>query len=189
MNKFNKIMLTVLILGIFFVSSAFAQEYADQSWQTEQPQAVQPTQPTQTSQPQAVQQRQQTWRKTDLQGIYIEYLRQEGYVPVVDVDGDIQFKASGDNYFIIIDENDLQFFQIYMGFNLGSTPLENAMNAANYTNRHSKVAKVSISSSGRVANITAELLLEDPRGFKPVFARALSLIRNAENIFLTQLKR
>jgi len=190
MNKFGKIMLTVLILGIFFVFSAFAQDYEEQTW-TEQPQAsqplAQPAQPTQAQPP--VQQRQPGWGKVELQNIYIDYLRQEGYVPAVDADGDIQFKVSGENYFIIIDENDLQFFQIYMGFSLGSTPLEDAMNAANYSNRHSKVAKVSISSNGIVANITAELLLEDPRGFKPVLSRALSLIRNAENIFLTQLRQ
>jgi len=158
MSKIGKITLAVLILGVFFVFPAVAQ------------------------------QGQIGWAKADLQSIYIEHLRQEGYVPTVDVDGDIQFKVSGDNYFIIIDDKDLQFFQIYLGFSLGAVSLENALSAANYTNRHSKVAKVSISSDGRVANITAELLVEDPRGFKPVLSRALSLIRNAENIFLVQLK-
>ncbi|MCL2758603.1 MAG: hypothetical protein FWD22_00090 [Treponema sp.] len=131
---------------------------------------------------------QQEWTRADLQSIYMEYLRQEGYFPSIDIDGDIQFKVSGDSYFIIIDENDLQFFQIYMGFSLGSISAEDALNAANYSNRRSKVVKVALSSDRRVASITAELLLEDPRDFIPVFSRAISLMRNAENNFMAQLK-
>jgi len=127
------------------------------------------------------------WSKEKLQFIYTEQLRSEGYLPSVDVDGDIQFKVSGDNYFIIIDENDLQFFQVYTGFTLGAVSAEDALNAANYSNRRSKVAKVTISSNGLIASITAELLLEDPRDFSPVFARALSLMRNAEINFLANL--
>jgi len=180
MSKFGKITLAVLILGVFFVFPAVAQQE-----QAEQPQVQTPVQVQQNP---VAQQRQPGWTRADLQSIYIEHLRQEGYVPAVDTDGDIQFKVSGDNYFIIIDDKDLQFFQIYLGFSLGAIRLEDALNAANYSNRHSKVAKISISSDGKVANITAELLLNDPRDFIPVLTRALSLIRNAENIFLTQLK-
>ena len=128
------------------------------------------------------------WTRADLQSIYMEHLRLEGYVPSIDTDGDIQFKVSGDNFFIIIDENDLQFFQIYTGFSLGSVSAENALNAANFSNRRSKVAKVAISSDGRIVSITAELLLSDPLDFAPVFSRSLSLMRNAENNFLTYLK-
>ena len=127
------------------------------------------------------------WTREKLQNIYIEHLRMEGYLPSVDVDGDIQFRGSGDNYFIIIDENDLQFFQVYTGFTLGAISMEDALNAANYSNRRSKVAKITVSSNGLIASVTAELLLEDPRDFSPVFARALSLIRNAEINFLAQL--
>lgn len=128
------------------------------------------------------------WTKPDLQSIYTEHLRQEGYLPSIDMDGDIQFKVSGDNYFIIIDESDVQFFQIYMGFSLGSITADEAFLAANYSNRRSKVAKTTISSDGNIASITVELILNDPRDFMPVFSRALSLIRNAENIFRSHLR-
>jgi hypothetical protein len=132
---------------------------------------------------------QERWTRADLQNLYMGYLRQEGYLPAIDEDGDIMFRVSGGSYFIIIDENDLQFFHIYMGFSLGAISAEDAINAANYSNRHSKVAKVSISSDGRIANITAELLLNNPRDFTPVFSRALSLIRNAEINFFSQLRQ
>ena len=130
---------------------------------------------------------QEGWTKADLQSIYMEHLRQEGYLPSIDDDGDILFKVSGDNYFIIINDDDIQFFQIYMGFSLGSISAQDALGAANISNRRSKVAKVAISSDGKIASITAELLLENPDGFVPVFSRALSLMRNAERNFMAQL--
>ena len=131
---------------------------------------------------------QEEWTRADLQSIYMEHLRQEGYLPSIDDDGDILFKVSGDNYFIIINDDDIQFFQIYTGFSLGDISGEEALNAANISNRRSKVAKVAISSDGKIASITAELLLENPVGFTPVFSRALSLMRNAEKNFMAQIR-
>ncbi|MCL2230095.1 MAG: hypothetical protein FWC01_03295 [Treponema sp.] len=126
--------------------------------------------------------------KADLQSIYVAHLQREGFLPTVDTDGDIQFKVGGVNYFIIIDENDIQFFQIYMGFNLGSFEVEDAMQAANIANRRSKVAKVTVSPERMVVSITIEILLNTPTEFAPIFARSLSLIRNAENIFRDNIR-
>jgi len=128
------------------------------------------------------------WTKADLQSIYMEYLRQEGYLPSIDGDGDIQFKVAGNSYFIIIDENDLQFFQVYTGFKMETITPENALSAANSSNRSSKVVKVAFSPDRNVVSITAELLLNDPRDFVLIFSRAISLINNAENNFMTQVK-
>jgi len=164
MRKTRGVFAFILFFGVFALYSAAAQS------------------------PAAVSGAESGWTKEGLQNIYLEHLRVEGYVPSIDVDGDIQFKVSGDNYFIIIDENDLQFFQVYTGFSLGAVALENALNAANSSNRRSKVAKVTISPEGPIASITAELLIDDPKDFAPVFARALSLMRNAENNFFNFLK-
>jgi len=131
---------------------------------------------------------QEEWTREGLQNIYMEHLRQEGYVPSVDGDGDIQFKVSGDTYFIIVDENDLQFFQVYMGFKMETIPPEIALTAVNYSNRSSKVVKVAFSPDRKVISITAELLLNDPKDFIPVFSRAISLIQNAENNFISQVR-
>ena len=131
---------------------------------------------------------QQQWTREDLQNVYMEYLRQEGYMPSVDDDGDILFKVAGNTYFIIIDENDLQFFQIYMGFKLETLSPEIALTAVNYSNRSSKVVKVAFSPDRKVISITAELLLNDPKDFIPVFSRAISLIQNAENNFISQIR-
>jgi len=129
----------------------------------------------------------QDWTKEDLQNAYMDYLRQEGYLPTIDLDGDIQFKVAGDTYFIIVDDKDLQFFQVYTGFRMDTVSQDAALNAANSSNRSSKVVKVAFSPDRSVVSITAELLLNDPKDFIPVFKRAISLIINAENNFMAQL--
>ncbi|GBU29204.1 hypothetical protein R84B8_02768 [Treponema sp. R8-4-B8] len=131
---------------------------------------------------------QQQLTKAELQIIYFEYLCKEGYNPSIDKDGDILFKVSGNSYFIIVDENDPQFFQVYMGFKMDTISTEDALNAVNYSNRCSKVVKVYFSADRKVVSITAELLLNDPKDFIPVFSRTISLIQNAENNFISQLK-
>jgi hypothetical protein len=128
------------------------------------------------------------WTKNSLQNTYMQFLREEGYLPSVDDDGDILFKVSGSNYFIIIDENDPLFFRIYTGVSLGSFLPEDALAAANYTNMHSKIAKIYISTDGKSAAINTELLLLDPGNFRPVLSRALSLMRFAETNFFSQLR-
>jgi len=129
-----------------------------------------------------------TWTREALQNMYTQFLREEGYLPSIDEDGDILFKVSGNNYFIIVDESDLQFFRIYTGVSLGSFLIEDALAAANYSNMRSKIAKVYISSDGRSAAINTELLLSNPQDFKPVLARALSLMRLAESNFFSRLR-
>jgi hypothetical protein len=126
--------------------------------------------------------------KNDLQKMYVDYLRQEGYLPSIDSDGDIVFKIAGDNYLIIIDEDDLQFFQVIEYISLGSTSSQTALNAANYATRRTKVAKAFISSDGKTVCIKVELLLGKPDDFKQFFSRALSMIRSAEESFISQIK-
>ncbi|MCL2174955.1 MAG: YbjN domain-containing protein [Treponema sp.] len=137
---------------------------------------------------------QEEWTREGLQDIYMEHLTVEGYRPEVDPDGDIQFRVLGSNYFIIVDEGDLKFFQIYTGFWLDEMSMEDAYELVNIANRRSKVAKVSLSYSPEeperlIVSITAELLLNSPKDFSVVFPRALSLLANAKSIFQAQLAK
>ncbi|MDR2663286.1 MAG: hypothetical protein LBC31_09845 [Treponema sp.] len=125
--------------------------------------------------------------KANLQKMYTDYLRQEGYVPSIDKDGDVHFKAEGDNYYIIVNEGDLQFFQVMEQIGLGSTPLQEVLAAASYANRRSKVAKVYISSDGKTATIAVEILLSKPDDFKQLFPRVVTLLKNAQSNFVSQL--
>ena len=128
------------------------------------------------------------WTKNDLQNMYMEVLREEGYLPAIDEDGDILFKVSGSNYYIIINESEPRFFRIYRGVSLGSFLPEDAIAIANDLNMYSMVAKVYISSDRKSAAINTELLLPEPQDFRPVFKRAISLMMFAENNFFDQLR-
>lgn len=50
--------------------------------------------------------------KVDRVRVFSEFLREEGYSPKTDDDGDILFKAEGKSYLIIFDDEDEQFFRI-----------------------------------------------------------------------------
>ena len=163
MTKIGKIVLSILVLGGIFIFSAAAQDGGAKEWSRE-----------------------------DLQNIYIQHLTSEGFKPEIDYDGDIQFKVMGSNYFIIIDDVDLKFFQLYTGFWLDDTAMEDAYDLVNFANRRSKVAKISLSASNDepdrlIVSITAELLIDHPEDFVFVFNRALSLLSNAKSIFQSQL--
>jgi hypothetical protein len=175
MSKFAQIFTVILIFGVFLAFPASAQVGVLASTTTSTVSV-----PAETE-----------WTRDVLQNMYMQYLREEGYLPSLDGDGDILFKVSGNNYFIIVDENDFQnnllFFRIYTGVSLGDVLPENAMAVANYINMHSKVVKVYISSDGRSIAINTELLLTNPQDFKSVLSRALSLMRFAESNFFSQL--
>ncbi|MCL2184791.1 MAG: hypothetical protein FWB86_02910 [Treponema sp.] len=185
MSKFFKILLSILIFGLIFIFPAVSQE--DES--EERREMVQAQATMQQAARQALRQVLE-WSREGLAKMYVDFLTQEGYRPEIDRDGDIQFKVMGSNYFIIIDETDLQFFHIYTGFSLDNLTIDEAYNLINYANRRSKVAKLSVSSPSSnkiVVSITAELLIENPADFSTVFFRALSLIDNAKSIFQTQV--
>ncbi|MDR0639580.1 MAG: hypothetical protein LBG27_11895 [Spirochaetaceae bacterium] len=126
-------------------------------------------------------------REGELQSMYIEYLREEGYFPQVDDDGDILFKASGDIYYIIVDADDLAFFQLYKQLNIGRFDLAVVRRAVNYTNRTTKVAKVFISSGEKTVGIKVDQMLGKPDDFKAIFKRLLSIMYTAEVNLNSQL--
>jgi len=134
------------------------------------------------------------WSREALQEIYLEALREQGYRPDIDKDGDIQFMVLGSNYFIIIDEKDSQFFQLYTGFWLDDATMEDTYELVNFANRRSKVAKISLSEKEDepdklIVSITAELLVNDPEDFSTLLTRAISLLANARSIFQAQLAK
>lgn len=50
--------------------------------------------------------------KQERSEMYRKYLTEEGYAPKIDDDGDVRFKYEGRYYFIAVDENDEEFFQL-----------------------------------------------------------------------------
>jgi hypothetical protein len=126
--------------------------------------------------------------KADLQSIYVDYLRTEGYGPSIDSDGDVLFKVEGRSYYIIVHEDDLEYFEIYYGIDISATEeQQTVIAAANYANRSTKVAKTYISSNGTTAVIQGAIFVNEPEDFKFVFSRLLSTIKKARDDFISQL--
>jgi hypothetical protein len=88
--------------------------------------------------------------KTELQQMYMSYLREQGYQADIDSDGDIAFKAEGRSLYIIVDEDDLESFRIlYANFwEIESIDERSrAAEAVSYVNRTTKVAKIYLTSA------------------------------------------
>jgi hypothetical protein len=129
--------------------------------------------------------------KPYLQDMYMGYLKEQGYTPSIDEDGDVRFKYEGGTYYIIVDENDPTFLHIlYPNFWEIESPIElaQAKNAVSYVNRTAKIAKIYLVRDDVDLSISAESLLNQPEDFKICFARMLRCIRTARDEFREEMR-
>jgi len=56
--------------------------------------------------------------KKQLQDMYVSYLRGEGYSPSIDSDGDVNFTAQGQSFYIEVLEREPQSFRIILSSTL-----------------------------------------------------------------------
>jgi hypothetical protein len=114
-----------------------------------------------------------------LQEMYVSYLKEQGYQPSVDSDGDVRFKAEGSTLYIGVDEKDSQSFRIVLpNFWKIESPEEKAKayEAANSVNRQLKVAKVYIVSKEDRVWADANIYVEKPEDFKRHFPRMVQVL-------------
>jgi hypothetical protein len=127
-----------------------------------------------------------------LQEIYVSYLKEQGYQPEVDSDGDVRFKAEGITFYINVDEKDLQSFRVVLPnfWKVESTEeKEKAYKAANSINSKMKVAKAYVNPErGRVL-IDANIYIEKPEDFKPHFRRMLNVLMRGARDFTDMMKK
>jgi hypothetical protein len=123
---------------------------------------------------------------SELQQMYLSYLREQGYSPSVDSSGDIVFKVEGGNYYIAIDEAEPTYFRIvYPNFweIMSESERAQASAAIMSVNRTTKLAKVYIESWDNTY-IDADLFLNSPEDFKRHFSRMISTIQTARRKFV-----
>jgi hypothetical protein len=127
--------------------------------------------------------------KSELQEMYMTYLRAEGYSPSVDSDGDILFKSEGRNYYIIVDDEDLEYFcLLYPNFwEIESESERRTASAAIMdANRTTKVAKAYITSRDDTC-VEAGIYLNTPQDFKRHFSRMLDAIQVVRRKFINAM--
>lgn len=118
----------------------------------------------------------------------MEFLREEGYSPRFDDDGDVAFKLEGRNYFIVLDDDDETFFRILFP---GFWPIENAVErtkaerAALTATADVKVAKVLIINDSAWATI--EAFSSSPENSKQTFRRSINALQTAVRCFVNEM--
>ncbi|MDR2798793.1 MAG: hypothetical protein LBB80_10675 [Treponema sp.] len=127
--------------------------------------------------------------KSQLQEMYVTYLREQGYQSNVDSDGDVTFKVEGRNFYIAVDEDDLESFRIvYPNFWEIESVEERlkAYEAAMYVTRTRKVARVYITSWDNTS-IDANIFLGNPEDFKLHFRRMIDVVLIARRDFIDKM--
>jgi len=121
--------------------------------------------------------------------LYHEFLEEEGYRPSIDKDGDLMFKIESQTYFVIVEEDDAEFFRlVYPNF----WSIENederarAYVAAHDATAKTKVAKVFVVNDDTWASL--ELFCNPPETVKTVLPRGVSSVQTAVDTF-TQIMR
>lgn len=121
--------------------------------------------------------------------MYYKFLKEEGYLPRYDDDGDIVFKADGVTYLLFASESDEQYFRLALpSFWEIEDILEHhrMLNAAATVNADVKVVKIYPVENRVWASV--EMLFDPPENFKPVFKRALRLLRHGVERFAQIMK-
>jgi hypothetical protein len=128
--------------------------------------------------------------KPQLQQMYMSYLAEQGYQPDIDSDGDVVFKSEGMNFYIPVDEDDLESFRIvFPNFWKIESSKERIQvsEAAMYATRTTKVARVYITSN-EDTTIDANIFIESPEDFKIHFRRMLDVILVARRDFRDKME-
>ena len=124
-----------------------------------------------------------------LQNDIQNYLREEGFAPSIDEDGDIKFKKEGISFYVIIDkgENSPFFLQLCVPYNLGANyDRQKVMRIANEVNEYKSVKMKLYSES---IMIKAEMFLQDATHFGAVFYRTMSILGYAGEEFLNEYNK
>lgn len=115
-----------------------------------------------------------------LAALYVAFLEQEGLGPEIDDSGDVMFRCEGDNYWLMVDEDDPGYFRLlFPNFWSIDNPQEHqrALLAAAEVTAEIKVAKVYV--LGDDTQAAAEMFLTEPGDLHSVFPRALRALQGA----------
>ena len=127
--------------------------------------------------------------KAALQKMYVDFLKDEGYKPEVDSDGDVLFKSEGKSYFINVVEDDPTYFRVVLA---NIWPIESeeervqCLVAVDHSNNRSKVTKSYIVKDNIWVGV--EVFLAEPEDFKKIFARCMSAVNNGVALFASRMR-
>lgn len=118
--------------------------------------------------------------KKIIQDKYIVFLKDKGYSPEVDSDGDIKFTYNERRYYITLDMKDKNFFRLARLANLkldSDSDITKAIKICHEITRDVKITKVYWLNGQLWAS--SEIILEDPDEYAAIFDRVLRLTESA----------
>ena len=121
--------------------------------------------------------------------LYLNYLKDEGYVPRVDDDGDVVFKREGGLYFLKADEEDRNYFQLVFPafWKIESDAEEEKARAAiNELNANMKVLKLFVVRDNVWA--TVEMFVDPIENFQGLFGRSIRLLASGASKFHAKMR-
>jgi hypothetical protein len=126
-----------------------------------------------------------------LQTMYLDYLKKEGYPPEIDSDGDVRFKRQGITYFIDVrsQQKDPKYFRIILpGFWSIDNETEKLMVliAADQINSTVKVVKIYTVKDHTWAAV--EIFVPKPEDFKKIFPRSMSALSGGVELFAKTMR-
>ena len=117
--------------------------------------------------------------------IYKTSLKEEGFDPKIDREGNLTFKFEGLPYVIETEDQDDEFlrlaFKNFWVFDKASAHLS-ALIGALHATAETKVAKVCVCDGEVIASV--ELFLGSPEHFRPILLRSLNALKSAVNRFM-----
>ena len=125
-----------------------------------------------------------------LQNKYMQFLKEEGFMPSVDDDGDVKFKSEGDSYYLSPYGKDPLFFSLVRYLKntdeVHSLKIFEAVNKANFAY---KTVGVYLTSNDKSIIINAASYLANEDDFKRIFYRSLKNARKATQLFLDEYNK
>ena len=118
--------------------------------------------------------------KEELQHLYLDYLKEEGFKASVDEEGDIEFKFEGDKYILFVEEKDLEYFRIQSGYGFEFKTDEDkikSLQVLNSVNYEYKLGKICVDIDEELVIVETGFFLVKPDDFKLFFKRCLGIIQ------------
>lgn len=117
---------------------------------------------------------------------YINFLKEEGYVPSIDADGDIKFKIDGSTYYVVIADQDSPAYVTLWapGYTLGGDggyDIVKVIPIINKTNIERRGVKFLYTDKSVIVRM--EMLLPNAESFKNVFYTSLSYLKSSRELF------
>jgi hypothetical protein len=122
--------------------------------------------------------------------VFSDFLKEEGYAPKMDDDGDIAFKAEGRSYYVIVEDKDEEYLRIlFPNFWRIESPDERLKveRAALKATAETKVAKVFPVRDNTCASI--EIFASPIENAKSVFSRCMRALQAAVHTFVEEMRK